>query len=95
MFLDDGIIADLSGTPIAELPTVPVSVWPSGARVTQAGEAYDYTGEADLDAYAALSVQNRRLLVRGSSYVIVSAIENDIVPHVALRLRRMGAAGGS
>lgn len=94
MFITTGAITDLGGTPVVDWDKVQVSVWPAGDRTTSTGESYDYTAEAELDAAAELSKPNRRLLVDGDSYMIVSAVAMEIVPHVALRLRRVGSAGG-
>lgn len=94
MFITEGAITDLGGGAVPGFAEVECSVWPTGNRTTQTGEAYDYIGEADIDARDELAKPNRRLMVDGNSYVIVAVTAMEILPHCSLRLRRVGSAGG-
>lgn len=76
-----------------------VAIWPAGDRENARGQAYDWTGEAD-PASAPLLVRrsNRQLRVevplpgedpsttREALFTVVSAVFNEFVPHVELRL---------
>lgn len=94
MFITTGELRTKGGEAIAGWDKVECSIWPAGDRTTSAGESYDYSGQAERDAADELARPNRMLVVDGTAYTIVSAVAMDILPHVELRLRRSGAAGG-
>ncbi len=75
------------------VPELPVSVWPTGTRLTPAGLAYDHQGEAPVDFYQQLAGTNLVLTLDGEEYVIVDCQQNVYLPHTALLLRRSRPSG--
>jgi hypothetical protein len=72
-----------------------ISVWPTSGSVSDAaGETFDHTGEAPLGYAAQLDGTNLQIeTADGRRYRIISAEPQPLVPHVALRLRRVRAGG--
>lgn len=73
---------------------VPLSIWPAvSQRDGQAGEAFDHVGEAPLGYAAQLAETNVSLVTGAGRYRVVEATPHTLLPHVALRLRRVRAGG--
>lgn len=68
-------------------------VWPASPRQTNTSRRYDHTAEAPLYFAAALRKPNRRVRVAGVVYTVVEALEEQFLPHVALRLAEVRAGG--
>jgi len=72
---------------------LPMSVWPTGTRVTQAGLTYDHEGEAPVEFYAQLREPNRVIVLDGDEYMVIDCQQNIYLPHTALVLRRSRPSG--
>lgn len=93
-FRTTGALQEQGGAAVAGADAVPCTVWPaSGHSNSPQARVYSHSGEAHLDFAAQLQVPNRQLLVDGVTYKIVAATPFDLVPHVALQLRKVEANG--
>jgi hypothetical protein len=81
--------AQLVERPNTVVTVLNCSIWPATQRINSAGVAYDHEGEAPLEHADALAVANRVLRWDGNDYMIVEATPHPLLPHVALRLRRV------
>jgi hypothetical protein len=98
MFFDKSaqIIDGSAGEPVPDDGvTFACAIWEEvGGEETPRGERYDATGEIE-EAAAPYLVReaNRKLLVDGVTYTVVSAIKHDFVPHVEVLLAELRPAG--
>ena len=91
-FTHAGELAALDGT-ILEAG-IPCAVWPARSRTTALGKTADHEGEAALAYADPLAAPNRKLIIDGRTYNIVSAVPHGLLPHVALLLREQIPGGG-
>lgn len=90
-YLYVGVLSRLDGSVIeAELP---LSWWPAYGQNTPVGRAFDHTGECPLSYAAVLLESNTRIQSEGKNFAVVEAVPQQILPHVALRLREMHPGG--
>jgi hypothetical protein len=84
-----GTVQAQGGEPVR---SVRISVWPTGPGLqTPQGIAYDHIAEAELEvADDVVGKANRQVEVEGQVYKIVWATAHAYLPHLELRLRRMG-----
>ena len=81
-------IQNQSGTTLAE--DVPVRLEMAGGNATRLGQAYDFTCEAHISAEDHLVAQtNRRLVIDGRTFKVLSAEAQHFVPHLELELREV------
>lgn len=90
-FLTEGQVQKQGGEATG---TLKLSVWRAGSpRETRVGEAYDWTGEAHVDAAPLLvGKANRQIVVGAQRFKVISAVKHDFLPHVALNLLEMKGA---
>lgn len=87
-FLALGELLEQGGDAVTGADEVPCSVWPAqSSNNSQVGHHHSHRGEAHLDYADELQVPNRRLVVDGETYVIVSATAMPLLPHVVLELK--------
>ncbi len=84
-------VADIKNQAGETLDTgVPVRIEEVGNLTTRTGQAYNWVGEAHIDAAEFLVDRvNIRIETDGRKLKIVDAIEHDFLPHVELRLTEM------
>lgn len=89
-FMVTGQLQEQGGAAVPDADAVPLTVWPARANTNSPqARTYTHTGEADLAWAVALQVPNRQLVVDGTTYKILSATPQPLLPHVALELRRV------
>jgi hypothetical protein len=80
-----------NGEPVST--TMPISIWPAGARVADVGGVYDHEAEAPIIYAEALAMSNVRVTVDEIVYTVVDAQAQPFLPHVALQLRQVRSGG--
>lgn len=97
MFFDrTAQIIDSAGEPVPDADTTfdcAISEIPGGSE-TARGESYD--ADAVIEAAAApylVRIPNRRLLIDGVRYSVISAVAHDVVPHVEATIAELRPAG--